>query len=81
MMGFDPRKWLSGLGPQTEPTVEQFRNYHVTPSTATGKYAAAGNLRSTTEKRYSIRERTKLHRKTGLLMKTSDRGRWLSLQS
>ena len=42
MMGFDPRKWLTGLGPQTEPTVEQFRNYHVTPSTATGKYAAAG---------------------------------------
>ena len=42
MMGFDPRKWLSGLGPQTEPPVEQFRNYHVTPSTATGKYAAAG---------------------------------------
>ena len=42
MMGFDPRKLLSGLGPQTKPTVEQFRNYHVTPSTATGKYAAAG---------------------------------------
>ena len=24
MMGFDPRKWLSGLGPQQQPTVDQF---------------------------------------------------------
>ena len=24
MMGFDPRKWLSGLGPQQQPKVDQF---------------------------------------------------------